>query len=138
MDIQAVSSSKTVPVIQIVRAKYASGKIALPVKRSQYVYSNFEHVYGTPSAQDDRGYTVSKLRALDNLIKMLDRIGPEREGMVTSLDAKLEARSGGEGDTVDALISTYADSVHRAVTRHSSVGYNGVGVESGLLFNLTA
>lgn len=138
MDIQAVSSSKTVPVIQIVRAKYASGKIALPVKRSQYVYSNFEHVYGTPSAQDDRGYTVSKLRALDNLIKMLDRIGPEREGTVTSLDAKLEARSGGEGDTVDALISTYADSVHRAVTRHSSVGYNGVGVESGLLFNLTA
>lgn len=124
--------------MQIVRAKYASGKIALPVKRSQYVYSNFEHVYGTPSVQDDRGYTVSKLRALDNLIKMLDRLGPKREGMVTSLGAKLEARSGGEGQTVDALISSYADSLHRAVTRHSSVGYNGVGLESGLLFNLTA
>lgn len=122
--------------MQIVRAQYAPGKIALPVKRNQYIYSNFEHVYGTPSVQSDRGYSISKLRALDNLIKMLDRIGPKRDGLITSLDEKLQ--KGGSGQRIDALINTYAGNLHQALTRQNLVGYTGSGLESGLLFSLTA
>jgi len=136
VEIQAVSSSKTVPVMQIVRAQYASGKIALPVKRNQYIYSNFEHVYGTPSVQSDRGYSLSKLRALDNLIKMLDRVGPKHEGLMPFPDEK--PPNGESGQRIDTLINTYAGSLHQALTRQNLVGYNSTGLESGLLFNLTA
>ena len=60
---------QNVTLSSILRARYGGGPLSLPV-RGGAVYARFKHVQGVPSG-GDQGFTISRLKALDNLIERL-------------------------------------------------------------------
>lgn len=128
MEIQSVLLGKSIPVSHIVKAKYTSSKIALPVKKSQYLYSNFKHITGIPASADGKGLSLMKLKALDNLIDRLGKLGknPGNETVGKSLNS----------EKLNGLIDTYSMELHRLVS--FATPYTNIGVENGLLVNMTA
>ena len=53
------------------RESAANRKLAMPVDSSMLLYSRFKHVHGTPSTGAASGVSLSRLRAIDNLIDRL-------------------------------------------------------------------
>jgi hypothetical protein len=130
MDISSITLTRTIPVSQIVRAQNSTSRIALPVEKNQYLYAQLKHVYGMPSNSDGQGYTLSKLRALDNLLERLGRLGPQEKHTVPSLGEKISSAK------VDSLIDKFAGDLHRMSVEGGTAGYTSVNVEPGLLFNM--
>ncbi len=126
MEINSVFVGKTIPVTHIVKARFSPSKIAVPVKKNQYLYSNFKHVTGVPSFRDDKGLSLMKLKALDNLIERLGKLGKKPNGdfSKTSLDSK----------TINGLITEYARDLHGMMEQN--LPYRNIGVENGLLVNM--
>ncbi|MFP4301530.1 MAG: hypothetical protein ACLFPW_09910 [Spirochaetaceae bacterium] len=62
---------QNVTLSSILRARYGNGPVSLPTRGG--VYARLKHIQGIPS-RGDGGFTVSRLRALDNLIDRLTRL----------------------------------------------------------------
>ncbi len=131
MDLSTINLSRTIPLTQIVRAQYSPGKIGLPVQRGHYLYSSFNHVYGVPSPADNVGYTISKLRALDNLIERLQSSGMKIPGIESMAGHEMTPAQ------VDIMINLAATNLHKAAAQNPGTGYAAVGVETGLVVNMT-
>ncbi len=73
----SVVHSPGVSLNSIVRASSGTGRINLPVPASVSFYSGFKHisVIPVPGRNGAEGFSISKLRALDNLIEMLASTG---------------------------------------------------------------
>lgn len=79
------TSLQSVSLSSILRARYGSGPVSLPM-RGGMVYARFKHVQGVPS-RGEGGFTISRLRALDNLIERLSRLkGNQGENSPTSAE----------------------------------------------------
>lgn len=127
MDIQTASGAKGIPLTHLVRARFSAGKVALPVRKSQYLYSNLKHITGIPAGSRESGYSLTKLKALDNLI---ERLGDYGGKTLTGLNPRGDDSSG-----LSSLIESYAEKLHSLVV--SETPYKSMGVENGLLVNLT-
>jgi hypothetical protein len=127
MDIQSAGSAQGIPLTHLVKARFSPGKIALPVRNSQYLYSNLKHITGIPAGRQAGGYSLIKLKALDNLIERLGSFGrkPERP----------DYAAGGNSANITALIEQYASDLHQIAADTSP--YNSSGAVTGLLVNLT-
>lgn len=86
---------------------YASGRIALPVAPSQYIYSHFEHVAGVPAPDGTRGVSISKLKVLDVLIDQLAQLKKKP-------DPTLGAGGPISEERIDALIDQYEQQIRGA------------------------
>jgi hypothetical protein len=128
MENGALSINRNIQVSHLVKARYASSKISLPVKKSQFLYSNFKHVTGIPAGTNGRGYSLTKLRALDNLIERLGRLGKGSEA--PSLKEKIDS------EALNQLIDQYAGDLHTAAIQTNP--YAGFGADTGLLVNIIA
>ncbi len=71
MKVDSISNLSAVPLSNLVRASNTQGSISLPVNSGQYLYSNLKHIRGIPASPGGMGYSITKLRALDNLIDRL-------------------------------------------------------------------
>ena len=122
----------TVPVTDMLRGRFAAGRLTLPI--SQSVFVGFEHIMGVPSLKKGEGFSVFKLQMLDSLI---DRL------------VKLQARSQEEGgftnmspEAVNVMIEKLTKELHTAVTRAATTPFGtalGAGnAENGQIFNLSA
>lgn len=69
--IQSISSVRSVIVPNIIRLKHGTGKITVPLKPSQTIFTRFKHITAIPSKMINEGIPVYKLRILDNLIERL-------------------------------------------------------------------
>ena len=86
---------QNVTLSSILKARYGSGPLSLPMRGT--VYARFKHVQGLPGSGDG-GFTINRLRALDNLIDRLTRLrgeSPERESGIASqqVDQQIEQLS---------------------------------------------
>lgn len=84
---------QNVTLSSILRARYGSGPVSLPMRTG--MYARFKHVQGVPS-RGSGGFTVSRLRALDNLIDRLTRLkgeAPSRDAMSQEVDKQVEELS---------------------------------------------
>ncbi|MDC7127057.1 MAG: hypothetical protein PQJ46_15935 [Spirochaetales bacterium] len=72
MDIQAITR-QSLGVSDIIRAQTGAGRITVPVQ-GNHVYANFKHITGVGGGQTGPVFSVSRLRALDNLIDRLQMI----------------------------------------------------------------
>ena len=61
--------NRTVHLSNIIRAQYATGRIALP--QNGGLYARFKHVQGVPAQRADGGYSISKLKMIDMLVERL-------------------------------------------------------------------
>lgn len=62
---------QNVTLSSILRARYGNGPVSLPTRGG--VYARLKHIQGIPS-RGEGGFTISRLRALDNLIDRLTRL----------------------------------------------------------------
>jgi hypothetical protein len=129
LDVSVVNTlNRTVNLSNIIRAQYASGRIALPVNNGPY--TRLKHVEGIPARSAGEGFPVSKLRMIDYLVDRLVRLkGRPMESVRPENDAH-----------ADRLIARYAAELSSTLRNASSAGlsYAAGVVETGVLVNLVA
>jgi hypothetical protein len=86
---------------------YGNKKLSFPVSHSNYIYSQFEHVAGTPAPEGIHGVTITKLKTLDVLIDKLVEIKKEGTSHI-NLGGSLS------DDRIDALIRQYEYQIRQA------------------------
>jgi hypothetical protein len=128
MAVDMVNFSHTVPLTQVIRARYSSSPISVPADREALLYARFKHVRGLPTPAGE-GLPLSKLQALDNLIERLGKaVGKEGGGSVSK-------PRGGE---IDRMIQDYSRRIHDTITR-GNYGLAGRGLlEPGIVVNQLA
>ena len=122
---------RTVPLSNLVRAQVSPGRIALPVQ-NQAIYARFKHVQGIPATAEGQGYSIARLRMLDNLIDRLTRLDGTQAAPVQPTSPA----------QVDGLIAEFTSRLHEAVTSSDAGGYpRGYGSganEIGTLLDMVA
>ena len=128
MAVQMVNFSHTVPLTQVIRARYSNSPISVPADREALLYARFKHVRGLPTPAG-KGLPLSKLQALDNLIERLGKaVGKE--------DSPASLRP--DGKELDRMVMDYARRLHDTITR-GNYGLAGRGVlEPGIVVNQLA
>ncbi len=122
---------RTVPITNLLRAQFSPGRIALPVQ-NQAIYARFKHVQGVPANADGQGFSMARLRMLDNLIDRLTRLqGSEGESVQPT-----------SGADVEGLINEFAARLHQAVETAGAggypLGYGSGANETGTLLDMVA
>ena len=95
-------------ITSVVARNESALKLALPVNRSVLLYSQYEYVRGTAPIGSGGGVSLSKLRALDNLIERLVRIHGKQP--IVKHIKELNRQE------VEGLIERYSKSLHRITT----------------------
>lgn len=131
------SINRTVHLSNIIRAQYATGRIALPVKSG--VYARLKHVQGIPAQTAEGGFSISKLRMIDILVDHLVQL-KGRSGASEVDSRSATSASTNASDDMDALIAQYAAEVAsklRAAEVISPSVTSGMA-QPGTLFSLVA
>ena len=129
----------TIHPSQLVRARFSSGKISIPVKPSQAIYARFKHVSGTPAYRGG-GVSLNKLRGLDILIDRLISVkesssSPERRARIDSMIKSL--RAGSDEADIAASLQSQAEVLHQLAVPGN--GYQAtIPNPQGLVFQFTA
>jgi len=105
MEIQTSTVTSTISLASLVRASSGNGKVSFPVSSNDIAYANFKNIKTVPSGDRRSSYSVSRLRALDNLIEQLNRIKGNN---------KIETPEKGSLNTkeLNSLISDIAEEIH--------------------------
>lgn len=127
MEIHAAITSSTISLASIVRATSGQGKVNFPVNSSNIVYANFKNINAVPSFNDTGSYSISRLRALDNLIEQLNRMKGRNKIEVPGLDDL-------NMNDQNSLISELSEEIHTKL--QTALAYNLPIESSGLLFNI--
>jgi hypothetical protein len=126
-----VLSSNYLPLSYVYAARYAEGRLSLPVPRSQALYANFQHVAGVPAEDGTAAYSVDKLHILDILISQL-------ESVKTEPLAEREASPALGSGRIDALIEQYGAEIHAIATAPALPYAQKPAIAPGALFSLAA
>lgn len=118
--------SSGVSLFSIIKAKNGSGRINVPVSASSPVILGLKHISTIPVPGNSGmgGFSVSKLRALDNMIDMLTRAG--------KLDIKPDTKNLDSG-TIDELLKGYTGKLKDIIS--SNTPYRLVAEAKGIFIN---
>ena len=110
----------------------SSGSLHVPVKNSVAVYTQFEHVKGTPAEKGERGVSVSRIRLLNTLI---DQLVSMKKSVSDAEKVDLS-----DDFSMDSMIYTYQRQVKNSFTSSgpASYGLTGLMPEPGLDFDISA
>ena len=133
MKVESISGLSVVPVTNLVRAWVSEGSIALPVESTQYLYSNFKHVRGIPAPGNSSGYSLAKLRALDNLIERLQNL----KGQDRVPDFTVKPVSEGGSPSLDAQVDSLRKQLNETLNSRMPSFRGFAGLDAGLSLNLT-
>ena len=109
----------------------SSGRLYVPVKPNLTMYTQFDHVKGTPAQHGQKGVSVDRIRILNTLI---DQLVSMKKSTVNKNDV-FELSDAQK----DALIETYQKQIKTAVanaTTPGTYGLAGLLPEPGALFNI--
>ncbi len=116
-------------------ASYGS-RTHFPVNANQYVYSQFEHVAGTP-VDDGSGIPLAKLKILNTIIDQL--IAMKKTAAVDLSGESLEFLSEGAAEKeIAPMIESYQREVQVMAESLQDTFYKPPAPEAGLLFNFGA
>ena len=127
MEIQSGAITSTISLASIVRATSGQGKVSFPVNSSNIVYTNLKNINVVPSFDDSGSYSVSRLRALDNLIEQLNWMKGRNKIELPGLDDL-------DMDDQNSLISELSEEIHSRL--QTDIAYNLPIESSGLIFNM--
>lgn len=127
MEIQSSTSISTISLASLVRATSGQGKVSFPVNASDLAYTNFKNIKIVPSGTKGSSYSISRLRALDNLIEQLNRIKGQN---------KIEKPEAGDLDshTLNLLIEEFSNEMHAKLD--TKTPYKPSLESTGLLVNV--
>lgn len=127
MEIQKTPQTYTFPLTNIVRARNAQGSISVPVRPSQYLYSQLKHIKGFPASGGHQGYPLNKLRTLDNLIERL-------QGLKGAETYKISEKE--EGSSLDAKIRFYQQELKRSIDSRIPEFLGNPSRDQGIALNI--
>ena len=109
-----------------------SGKLYVPVKPSNVIYSHFDHVSGVAAKGNQNGVSVSKIQILNSLLNQLISMKAKPK-----LDAKAENMSDSQ---LDALIQSTQTKIQTNIQIANATGYGlaGVAPQPGAIFTIDA
>lgn len=110
----------------------AGGRTYVPVKPSQFVYSQFKYVAGFPAKNGQEGITVDKIKILNTLIEQLVSMKQKNVAPPSGSSGQLS------GNQVDALIKQYQEQVSTVTAAASQLDYKPPMPQSGAIVNLVA
>lgn len=122
---------QTVPIANIVTATFTPGQtVALPVSPGELIYAHFRHISPVPAPPGSEGFSLDKLRMLENLI---DRLVATKGG-----GAFVKSVEGLKPKEVDMLIARYQMSLHEATRSQPPAPYLPAAAAPGAILNLVA
>ena len=127
MEIQSGSITSTISLASLVRATSGPGKASFPVDSNDITYANFKNIKLVPSSTSGGSYSVSRLRALDNLIEQLNRMKGQDKLETPDKDSL-------NPDTLYSLISELSEEIHTKLA--SNTVYKPSVESTGLLVNM--
>ncbi len=127
MEIQASTITSTISLASLVRASSGQGKVSFPVSSSDIAYANFKNIKIVPSGNSGGSYSISRLRALDNLIEQLNRMKGQNKIETPEV-------SGLDSDALNSLISELSNEIHAKL--ENSTPYKPSLKSTGLLVNM--
>lgn len=127
MEIQSSTTISTISLANLVRATSGQGKVSFPVHSNDLAYANFKNIKIVPSGSSGGSYSVSRLRALDNLIEQLNRMKGRN---------KIEKPDMGilDPDVLNSLISKLSEEIHTKLDINTV--YKPSVESTGLLVNM--
>lgn len=110
----------------------ASGKLYVPVTPNAVIYSQFDHISGFASSDQNRGVSVSKIQILNSLLNQL-----------ISMKNKPKVKLNEENFTekqMDSLIKNYQNQMKTEMNKAKISGFGLAGnqIMSGQIFSLEA
>ena len=127
MEIQSGTVTSTISMANLVRATSGQGKVSFPVSSGDIAYANFKNIKIVPSGNSGGSYSVSRLRALDNLIEQLNRMKGQNKIETPDLN-------GMNSDALKSLISELSNEVHTKL--EANTPYMPSLESTGLLVNM--
>lgn len=114
-------------------ARSASGMIYVPVKPSEVIYTQFEHVRGMPAKENQSGVPVNRVKLLNTLISQLNMM---KKNIVFPSEKEIELASNAE---VDAMIKDFQGQINSTLT-NAPFAYNFAGLmpQAGVSFSISA
>lgn len=110
----------------------SSGRTLVPVKASQYVYSQFQYVAGYPAPNGQGGVSIDKLKILNTLIDQLVTMKQK------NIPPKMEAQGDISDKQIDALIKQYQEQIQITTATAENLPYKPAMPQTGTLVNLVA
>lgn len=110
----------------------AGGRTYIPVKPSEFLYSQFQYVAGIPAANGQEGVTVDKLKILNTLIDHL--ISMKQKNVMPKVGGSAELST----DQIDALIKQYQEQIKTATAQAENLPYQPAPIQTGIAVNLVA
>lgn len=106
-------------------------RLSVPVRRDQYIYSQFKYVAGVP-AKEGEGISVDKIRILNTLIEHLVAMQQK------NIHPKISNEDTLSQEQIDSLIDQYQQQIHTVSATAQLLDYKPVLPKTGTLFNLVA
>lgn len=82
-------SVQTVPLSEFVRARVASGPVAMPVDGA--IYARLRHITAVPAGTYREGYSLNRLQTLDSIIERVKNLHSEYKLPEEGLKAQQES-----------------------------------------------
>ncbi len=128
MELRAASGQ--VNVARISSISESSGRVSLPVARSQTPYAQFKYVQGIPSASSNKAVPISRLRMLNSLINSLVNL---QNQVPRDYSRAMTSDSG-----IEALIDRYSDQLYSALQTATPYSVGAIPYTSGSLLDIQA
>ncbi len=116
----------------IMPAVSSGGRTYIPVKPSQFGYSQFQYVAGFPAQTGQEGVSVDKLKILNTLIDQL--VTMKQKNIMPKISAEGEISD----KQIDALIKQYQEQIQVTTAAAESLPYKPPMPQTGTLVNLVA
>jgi len=123
---------QAIPITNIVTARFSPGSsVALPVEANVLLYAHFKHISAVPAPAGTQGFSLERLRMLDNLIDRLVAANGHR--------AYVKDVAGLSANEMNHLITHYQDLLRRVSLQSSPAPYDaGRAPGPGVLLNFVA
>lgn len=110
----------------------SGGRTHIPVKPSQFVYSQFKYVAGYPARNGQEGISIDKLKILNTLIDQL--VSMKQKNISPKISSKGEISD----KQIDALITQYQDQIKVTTAAAETLAYKPPMPQTGTVVNLVA
>lgn len=110
----------------------SGGRGQVPVKPSQYVYSQFQYVSGYPAKKGQEGVSVDKLKILNTLIDQLVTMKQK------NISPKISTQGEISDNQIDALIKQYQEQIKVTLSATENLPYKPRMPQTGIIVDLVA
>ena len=121
-------SAGSVPALSIIHSSGGLQRLAIAVKKSQYIYSHFENVSGSILPGGNGGVSIDRLKLLDSLIESLKRAKTSEPATRTPVN---------DPERLDAMIERYSKEL-RSLVAKTAPFMAPAEIPSGMAVNIAA